>query len=97
MNDQTQRALPKKGEVVSYKGRNYTVVFAGTTKFGEKAKLAFTDGSKEFWVDLALISAPAATTPPRSNTRRNWRPCGYPGCNPNYCDECDGEGYSSGR
>lgn len=24
---------------------------------------------------------------------RNWRPCGYPGCSPNFCDECDGEGY----
>ncbi len=29
--------------------------------------------------------------------RRNWQPCGYPGCNPNYCDECDGEGYRPGR
>jgi hypothetical protein len=27
--------------------------------------------------------------------RRNWRPCGYPGCNPSYCDECDGRGYES--
>ena len=95
MNDQTTRALPKKGETVSYKGRNYTVAFAGTTKFGEKAKLAFLDGSKEFWVDLALIAAPAASAPPSSRTgtpsaspRRNWRPCGYPGCNPNYCEEC---------
>jgi hypothetical protein len=24
--------------------------------------------------------------------RRSWRPCGYPGCSPSYCDECDGEG-----
>jgi len=23
---------------------------------------------------------------------RSWRPCGYPGCSPSYCDECDGEG-----
>lgn len=89
MNENTQRTAPKKGETVSYKGRNYTVVFAGTTKFGEKAKLSFLDGSKEFWVDLSLCSAPAAS---QSNTssrpRRNWRPCGYPGCNPNYCEEC---------
>lgn len=31
---------------------------------------------------------------------RGWRPCGYPGCSPTYCDECDGEGYrpaSGGR
>jgi len=26
---------------------------------------------------------------------RGWRPCGYPGCSPSYCDECDGEGYRS--
>lgn len=24
--------------------------------------------------------------------RRAWAPCGYPGCNPHYCDECDGAG-----
>jgi hypothetical protein len=24
--------------------------------------------------------------------RRSWRPCGYPGCSQDYCDECDGEG-----
>ena len=39
----------------------------------------------------------AAPAPRRSNPRRGWRPCGYPGCNPNYCDECDGEGYRNGR
>jgi hypothetical protein len=41
-----------------------------------------------------VIPAVAGTTKPTS-TRvvRTFRPCGYPGCNPNYCDECDGEGY----
>ena len=29
--------------------------------------------------------------------RRAWRPCGYPGCNPRYCDECDGKGGGDGR
>ena len=24
--------------------------------------------------------------------RANWRPCGYPGCSPGFCDDCDGEG-----
>ena len=28
----------------------------------------------------------------RGGMRPNWRPCGYPGCSPHYCDECDGEG-----
>ena len=31
------------------------------------------------------------TAPPRQ-ARSGWRPCGYPGCSPSYCDECDGEG-----
>jgi hypothetical protein len=25
-------------------------------------------------------------------SNRSWAPCGYPGCSPSYCDECDGEG-----
>ncbi len=29
---------------------------------------------------------------PARKGRSNWRPCGYPGCNPSYCDECDGRG-----
>jgi hypothetical protein len=33
---------------------------------------------------------------PRS-APRNWRPCGYPGCHPSHCDECDGRGSTSGR
>lgn len=28
----------------------------------------------------------------RNRRARNWQPCGYPGCNPTYCDECDGAG-----
>lgn len=28
---------------------------------------------------------------------RSWRPCGYPGCSPSYCDECDGEGAGAGE
>ncbi len=35
---------------------------------------------------------PAAVPSPRTAPRRPWRPCGYPGCSPRYCDECDGEG-----
>ena len=36
------------------------------------------------------VSAPAFAY---ARPARAFRPCGYPGCNPNYCDECDGEGY----
>jgi len=32
-----------------------------------------------------------APVPPKV-VRKNWRPCGYPGCSPSHCDECDGLG-----
>jgi hypothetical protein len=33
------------------------------------------------------------TAPKPSPARRpGWHPCGYPGCSPHYCDECDGKG-----
>ena len=42
-----------------------------------------------------------ATTAPSRSTRtsrpRSFRPCGYPGCNPGYCDECDGAGMGGCR
>jgi hypothetical protein len=42
--------------------------------------------------------AMAQTSLPRTSGRpAGWRPCGYPGCNPNYCDECDGMGAGRGR
>lgn len=48
----------------------------------------------------AIVATPrpegVRSTQPRP--RRNWSPCGYPGCSPQYCDECDGDGYvSAGR
>jgi hypothetical protein len=83
-------------EVISYKGRNYNLVWKGPTKYGERAKLSFLDGSKEFWVDASAVGSATSSTPaPKQTSRRsnrNWQPCGYPGCSPSYCDECDGEG-----
>lgn len=42
------------------------------------------------------LSAPRASTsnPPRRSCRgeRYFVPCGYPGCNRSYCDDCDGHG-----
>src|SRR3989304_10480369 len=37
-----------------YKDRDYILVWEGTTKFGEAAKLAFTNGLKTFWVKKGL-------------------------------------------
>ncbi len=46
---------------------------------------------------VAKPKAAATTRPVTASRRSNWRPCGYPGCSPSYCDECDGVGYRSGR
>ena len=44
------------------------------------------------------VSAPAATPKAPAAQRkapRGWRECGYPGCHPQYCDECEGHGANS--
>lgn len=40
-----------------YRGRSYLILFMGNTKFGHRAKLAFTDGSKVFWAEASEVSA----------------------------------------
>ena len=49
---------------VQYKGRAYRLLWEGPTKYGERAKLQFMDGSKDFWVDASLICSvqPVAVT-----------------------------------
>jgi hypothetical protein len=42
--------------IADYKGRTYRVLFLGNTKFGRRANLEFTDGSKSFWVDASMVS-----------------------------------------
>lgn len=42
-------------KTATYKGRQYRVEFIGQTKFGKRAKLAFMDGSKEFWVSASDV------------------------------------------
>jgi len=93
-------------KLVSYKGRNYLEMWSGATKYGTRAKLSFQDGTKEFWVDAALVGPPLVADADRGRAKRGrgrkschvcgrrhrFEPCGYPGCNPMYCDECDGGG-----
>ena len=38
-----------------YKGRHYLVLYMGRTKFGCRAKLAYVDGSKEFWCNASDV------------------------------------------
>lgn len=63
-----------------YKGRTYRLLFMGKTKHGQRAKLAFMDGSKEFWVEASAVietkgggSTPTAS---RSGGRRTGCACG---------------------
>lgn len=39
-----------------------------------------------------LVAGAPATGRSYERPARAWRPCGYPGCNSTYCDECDGKG-----
>ncbi|MBX9680142.1 MAG: hypothetical protein K2X38_15385, partial [Gemmataceae bacterium] len=43
-------------EIGSYKGKKYRVLYIGKTKFGQRARLQFMDGSKDFWVDAKAVS-----------------------------------------
>ena len=49
-------------KTATYKGKTYRLVFIGETKFGRRAKLSFTDGTKEFWVNAALVTEGAAAS-----------------------------------
>lgn len=42
----------------------------------------------------ALVAGAAPKGPARSP---GWRPCGYPGCSPSYCEECDERGGGGSR
>lgn len=82
----------------SYKGRVYVVKYKGEKAGKTIIRLASQDGSIEFWAKDGEPVTPCEAPAPLTRTRRkNWQPCGYPGCTPQYCDECDGEGYRPGR
>ena len=42
-------------QIVAYKGRSYRLLWTGKTQYGARAKLAFLDGSKEFWVEADKV------------------------------------------
>lgn len=39
----------------------------------------------------------AATGPAKTGAPKGWTPCGYPGCAPGHCDECEGRGARRNR
>lgn len=86
-------------EVVRYKGKSYRMVWSGPTKYGERAKLQFLDGSKEFWVDLKQVDRGRSAPPPpavsKPTNSRRCRGCGGPVVNAphhramgGYCGSC---------
>lgn len=86
-----QRAA-REGESVQVKRKDGSVSTVVITK------VVWTDGSS---VSLCAIDEGEKSEdyfkrqphgPARETRRRRYVPCGYPGCSPSYCDECDGEG-----
>lgn len=81
-----------------YKGKRYQCLFVGKTKYGQKAKLSFMDGSKEFWVDADKISGvqddgePTSTGGRRRQSRREREEeeCEVCGKNKYTCGHCVG-------
>lgn len=75
----------------------------GSSSTETVARIVSTDGDGWQTAEIVPSVKPASAKPasparaPARSRPRNWRPCGYPGCSPSYCDECDGEGYRSGR
>ena len=62
-------------------------------RFEAGTKINWTKGAGSSHVDCSSGGeAPKAKPARAAMVRRAWRPCGYPGCNPTHCDECDGEG-----
>ena len=51
-------------------------------------------GTKGWRVPAAKAAEARALVGVPARRHRGWRPCGYPGCHPAHCDECDGRGGS---
>lgn len=49
------RTARRSDQTATYKGKSYRLLFLGDTKYGRRAKLAFFDGSREFWVDASKV------------------------------------------
>jgi hypothetical protein len=63
----TDDAAREEEEPVEYKGRTYRLLWSGPTRYGQRARLEFLDGSKQFWVDaggIRRVAGPAAGRPP---------------------------------
>jgi hypothetical protein len=57
----------------TYKGKPYLLVWSGTTKRGQAAKLATMDGSRIFWADLADVTITKRYEARESRSTRGYR------------------------
>jgi hypothetical protein len=69
-------AATKTERFAEYKGKTYKLEFLGETKFGRRAKLAFRDGSKEFWVEAGLVKEVSSSSSGSSSRSGSSRPSG---------------------
>lgn len=67
--------MSKQQTVVTYKGHQYHLVWSGSTKYGDRSKLRFLNGGKEFWVDSSLVTsgAPNQSSSSSNNNTNNRR------------------------
>lgn len=69
---------------------------SGEVKMERIAKVLFVeaDGASVCSIERDARGEHRAKPPTTIARQRagNWRPCGYPGCRPGCCDECNGEG-----
>lgn len=69
MSTTTRKITEADGRKARYTGKSgktatYRVLYAGPTKYGERAKLGAMDGSFDFWADVSEIDLlPEGTTP----------------------------------
>ena len=79
----TQGPVSKGDEIriTTRSGKSWTATVTEVVWTDGKVAVCATESSPK--------SAPAVAAAPR---RRRFVPCGYPGCHPSHCDECDGEG-----
>ena len=62
--------MQNTAKTATYKGHSYRVLYIGPTKYGQRARLQFFDGSKDFWCDARLVTV-SSDTGSRSRYERN--------------------------
>ena len=80
-----------EGDAVTVKKRD------GSTSTAQVGRLVWQGHGAHIYASVALAPAPRIPGPGpgvrnAGQRKRPFRRCGYPGCSPEFCDECDGEG-----